>query len=928
MRTSARLIGTVALSLLSTWCIQAEPPDFDRQVAPILVACVDCHSGNEAKGGFDLSRKTPAFAGGDSGLAGIVPGKLSESSVWEKIHGNEMPPKKPLSDSQKAVIKSWIESGAKWGREPIDPLAYTTGLRAGRDWWALQPVKRIDASKANNPPSGSVHPVDRFILAKLSDNQLTLSPEADRRTLLRRLKLDLLGLPPTPEEVTAFVNDRSPDAYEKRVDQYLASSHYGERSARHWLDVVRFAESNGFETNTIRANAWHYRDWVIRSFNEDLPYDRFVFEQIAGDTCGSDAATGFLVAGAWDEVKSPDRVLTLNQRADELHDMVNTVGTAFLGLTVGCARCHSHKFDPVSQLDYYRLKALLSGVQHGEREVKTKDFAARNARTNQLRKELAEIEASLAKAEPLADPTAWNARRPAVSARLNIERFQPTTARFVRLIVFATNSEEPCIDEFEVFSTGPQPKNVALASNGAKASTSGSYQSSPDIHRLEFVNDGRYGNNRSWISNSIGGGRLSIEFAQAYEIDRIVWARDRDGRFQDRLATRYRIDASLDGKNWQVVATSDDRAAMGTKAGPPPALSAKERQEWNRQTARAIELRKQIADLQRTDQAYAGRFEKPEPVHRLNRGDPVDEREIVPPGVLSEIRPRVDVPDSASELERRVALARWLTDPANPLTARVMVNRIWQQHFGVGLVATPSDFGFNGGRPSHPELLDWLAGEFIAQKWSMKTLHRLIVTSRAYRQSSRASVDGLAKDAGARLLWRYPPRRLEAEAIRDSMLVVSGSINWQAGGPGFDLFEPNTNYVKVYTPKKVFGPAEFRRMIYQQKPRMQLDDTFGAFDCPDGGQISPKRNISSTPLQSLNLLNSSFAIQMAAAFAKRVEAESGSEGPERIRTAFRLAFQRNPSETELAGAVKLVKEFGLTSLCRALLNANEFLYVD
>ena len=905
------------ISIVLAGSVSAAAPDFDRSVAPILTACLDCHSGLEAKGGLNLSRKKSAFDGGEGG-AGIVPGKSDASAIWEKVNGDEMPPKKPLSAADKATLKAWIESGATWGTDPIDPLAFSTSTRAGRDWWSLQPVKRQTGS----------NDIDKFIAAKLASNGLKAAPLADRRTLIRRLKFDLLGLPPTPEEVAAFVTDPAPDAYAKLVEKYLASPQYGERWARHWLDAVRFAESHGFEMNNVRANAWPYRDWVIQSFNDDKPYDRFVFEQLAGDTIGADAGTGFLVAGAWDAVKSPDPVLTLNQRADELHDIVGTVGSTFLGLTVGCARCHNHKFDPIAQLDYYRMKAVFAGVQHGERELRSGDSAKRARQLESARDKLAALETQLAVLEPLADPAAIRVGRVPVHARMNVERFRPLKSKFVRFIAFATNSEEPCIDELEVFTAGANPKNVALASAGAKATSAGDYAGSPDLHRLAFLHDGKYGNGRSWISDTTGRGRVVVELAEAAEIDRVVWGRDREGKFQDRLATQYRIDVSLDGKTWQVVASSDDRAAFGSKIEVPPSLNATDSVAWKRSMNRVADARAGLSTLLRADTAYIGRFTTPEPTHRLHRGDPMEKRETVPPGALAEVAAKTAIAPDAADPVRRVTLANWIIAPSNPLPARVMVNRLWQHHFGTGLVTTSSDFGFNGGRPSHPELLDWLAGEFVANKWSMKHIHRLIVLSSTYRQSSASSPEGLAKDAGTRLLWRYPPRRLEAEAIRDSVLAVSGKLDLTAGGPGFDLFEPNANYVKVFTPKKSFGPAEFRRMIYQQKPRMQLDDTFGAFDCPDGGQISPKRNASTTPLQSLNLLNAPFLVEQAKFYADRAATDAGKEPEAQVRRVFALAFQRPPSPNELDGALKLVNEHGLPALCRAVLNANEFLMVD
>jgi hypothetical protein len=343
--------------------------------------------------------------------------------------------------------------------------------------------------------------------------------------------------------------------------------------------------------------------------------------------------------------------------------------------------------------------------------------------------------------------------------------------------------------------------------------------------------------------------------------------------------------------------------------------------------AQCIELERRLAEGGGAPMVYAGKFTAAEPVHRLHRGDPMQKREPVAPGALAEFGERLRLPMDAPERERRMALARWITDARNPLTARVIVNRLWQHHFGQGIVSTPSDFGLNGGRATHPELLDWLAAELVASRWSLRHIHRLIVLSAAYRQSGTARPDGLAADAQARLLWRYPPRRVEAEALRDAILFVSGNLDRRMGGPGFDLFEPNTNYVKVYTSKKEFGPPEWRRMVYQSKPRMQLDDTFGSFDCPDAGQIAPKRNSSTTALQALNLLNSRFSVQQSELLAGRLEREAGADAAAQARRGFRLAFGREADAEELAAAVGLIRTHGLAVFCRALLNANEFLYI-
>ncbi|HSQ58381.1 MAG TPA: DUF1553 domain-containing protein, partial [Gemmata sp.] len=356
---------------------------------------------------------------------------------------------------------------------------------------------------------------------------------------------------------------------------------------------------------------------------------------------------------------------------------------------------------------------------------------------------------------------------------------------------------------------------------------------------------------------------------------------------------------------------------------------------------RIAAVRQDLEALNQSLTVYTGTFSAPEPAFLLHRGDPMQKRGPVEPAVLSEIGSRFEIPSKASDPQRRAALAEWITRTDNPLAARVIANRLWQHHFGTGIVDTPSDFGRNGAKPTHPELLDWLAAELVApsfkfgescgrspRPWSLKHIHRVIVTSATYRQSSAMSATGREKDAQSRLLWRYPPQRLEAEVLRDSILFVSGKLDAKMGGPGFDLFEPNTNYVHVYAPKNEFGPAEFRRMIYQMKPRMQLDDTFGAFDCPDAGQIAPKRNVSTTPLQSLNLLNSAFMVQQAGYFADRVKKHGGSDIPAQVKRAFLLAFQREPTPKEQTAAEDLVREHGLPALCRALFNANEFVFVE
>jgi hypothetical protein len=810
--------------------------------------------------------------------------------------------------------------------------------RTGVDHWAFKPMVRLAEPTVGE--STHVHnSVDAFILARLSAENLNPSPEADRRTLIRRVSFDVTGLPPTPEEVDAFVADPDPAAYEKLVDRLLGSPRYGERWGRHWLDVVRFAESDGFEMNWSRAGAYHYRDWVIRAFNDDKPYDQFVREQIAGDALDADAATGFLVGGAWDRVKSPDPVLTAQQRADELHDIVSTAGSAFLGLTVGCARCHDHKFDPISQVDYYRMTAVFAGVQHGERPLTTPQTRKYAAELASLKKRQSDVESRLAAYEPIADVTLSAAQVPKerrrAGARItrNVDRFKPVRAKFIRFNVYETSDVEPCIDELEIFTVGESPRNVALASAGAKTTASGTIPNA-DIHKLEHLNDGRYGDERSWISSEIGKGWVQVELPEATEIDRVVWGRDRNLKYRDRLATKYTIEVAGAPGDWTLVARSDDRLPAQLDGDPesifvvPDGSTSRSPGELAALLAerKAIKTGLQKPGAQAA-MGYCGTFLQPPATHRLSRGDPTQPKEPVTPGAIALVGASLELPADMPEQQRRVRLAEWITDPTNPLTARVMVNRVWHYHFGHGLVTTPSDFGNMGAKPTHPELLDWLATEFVNDGWRLKPLHRLICLSATYRQSSDARPDALERDAGGALFWRFPPKRLEAEAIRDSILAVSGKLDLSMGGPGFSAFKPNDNYVRIYDSKEQWTPAEFRRMVYATKIRSHQDAMFGAFDCPDGAQITPKRPTSTTPLQALNLLNGSFLLQQADCFAERLKADAGLDAGAEADRAFKLAFGRGAGSEERAAAVKLIAEHGLAAFCRAMLNANEFVYV-
>jgi mono/diheme cytochrome c family protein len=938
------LVRSIAVALVATLVapigVQAADeqaaPGFERDVLPLLQQhCLACHGPDAQESGLRLDVRSRALAGGLEG-ADIVPGDSATSRMIQYVAAPEtetfMPPEGPrLSAAEIDTLRAWIDAGAAWPDELANESAAIDAAH-----WAFHPPVRL-ALPAVQDVSWPRNAIDRFVLARLEQEGLAPSPEADRRTLVRRLYFDLLGLPPAPEDVATFVADDSSGAYERLVDRLLADPAYGERWARHWLDVVRFAESHGFEMNQPRPNAWPYRDWVIRALNDDLPYSDFVARQLAGDALGADEATGFLVGGPWDQVKSPDPGLTAQQRMDELHDIASTTGSAFLGLTVGCARCHNHKFDPITQRDYYALQAVLAGVQHGERPVG--DAPERQAARDRLQAELSAIDERLARLEPPADPAFLadqaNAAAPrpraAVGPRRNIDRFAPIAARFVRFTVLATNQSEPCLDELEIYTAGAEPRNVALAAGGAKATASSSLAGFA-IHKLEHVHDGQYGNARSWISAEPGAGWIEIELAETATIDRVVWGRDRLGEYQDRLPTAYRIEVAEQPGAWRLVATADDRRPVTAGEATPPsyssAVTAEQAAEQQALMVARDEVERQLAALAAPPMAYAGRFAQPGVTYRLHRGEALQPREPVPPGAIAAIGLPLALEAEAPERERRLALAQWIADRHNPLTARVLVNRLWHYHFGQGLVATPSDFGANGARPTHPELLDWLAVEFVERGWRLKELHRLMVTSATYRQASRPREECLEVDAQSQLLWRWPPRRLEAEPLRDAVLAVAGTLDRTMGGPGYEAFEPNDNYVHVYTPKQQFGPREWRRMVYERKPRMELDEVFGAFDCPDAGQTAPRRNTSTTALQALNLLNSRFMLDQARRFADRLGREAGADPRARAQLAFRLAFGREPDDAELAAAAALVDEHGTTVFCRAIYNASEFVYVQ
>ena len=916
LRVCQKLLAILSSWLLSTCLAYAQSPaastpvDFERQIQPILAEhCIDCHGPDEHESALRLDSMLAALRGGDSGEKVITPGASGRSHLIERVTSDSkqlrMPPEDQaaLTADQIELLKKWIDDEASW--KPVQEQLANRPV----SHWSFQNIQRPDV------PAGQVHAIDAFLQARLAREGLSLSPPAERRKLIRRIFLVMLGLPPSPSEVMDFENDSRPDAWERLVDRVLASPHYGERWAMHWLDLIRFGETNGFETNRERPFAYPFRDWVTTALNQDKPYDQFVREQIAGDQLGEPVATGFLVSGPNDIVKGQDKLLGLMQRQDELSDIVNTVGTAFLGLTTGCARCHNHKFDPISQTDFYALQAVFAGVQHADRVLPL--TAEKTARLATLDAKMAELH------QQLSALLGVSSLREPVDAKENIERFEPTAARWIRFAIDQTNASEPCIDELQIWAGDD---NLALASRGAKATSSGNFVH--PLHKLEHLNDGQFGNSRSWIASTRTNAWVQIELATPAKIDRIVWGRDRQGQFADRVATKYHIDLSLDGQQWITVATSRNRRPMTKGKQTEFDLSAVD--PASRVAAEAAvksltELEAQRKLLSESSKVYCGTFTKPPDIHRLFRGDPTAPREVVAPNAITSLG-KLETTGDTPEAQRRLALANWIVRPDHPLTARVIANRLWQFHFGTGIVDTPSDFGANGTLPTHPELLDWMATFLIDNEWSLKRLHRELLTSRAWQQSSTPRADAMAIDAQSRLLWRFPPRRLEAEPIRDCILAVTGQLDSSVGGPGFSAFEVELENVRHYFPKKDYGPADWRRMVYMTKVRQEKDSVFGVFDCPDASQVTPKRSRSTTPLQALNLLNSRFVLQQAELLAARLQREC-PEPRSQIELAYQLCFNRPVTNEECVAAAAFIEQHGLVQFARAMLNANEFVFI-
>ncbi len=816
-------VVAIAMAGASAYAAGIAPADaefFEKRIRPVLSSsCYKCHSAeaDKVKGGLLLDTRAGLLKGGDTGPA-IVPDSTDESLMLKAVRWADkdlqMPPKKKLADEEIADIATWLKMGAPWpeGDKPAVAGAAKKEFKItdkDRAHWAFQPVKKPVVPVVKDQ-RWTANPIDAFVFAKLEAKGLAANPPADKRVLIRRVCYDITGLPPTPEEVEAFVADTSPKAWENLVERLLASPRYGEQWGRHWLDLVRFAESNSYERDNTKPNAWRFRDYVIRAFNDDKPYDRFIREQLAGDELAdasndSIIATGYYRLGIWDD-EPADKELA---RYDMLDDIVATTGHVFLGLTVDCARCHDHKIDPIAQRDYYALVSFFHNVNPYKNGGTTDEVPLRESPDDAVSPEQA-----------------------------------------------AKDREDKRQDLEEKMSE--LEEHFRLLSKASKASAD-------DIKKLIKRDGARV---------------LGEEAFTRYEL------------FRTALAALNRDIAKV------------DKALAVTEAGV-----------------------------------------KPPDTFMLGRGNPANKGEQVEPAfpqVLNPPPPLITPRVSAKSCGRRSALADWIASGENPLAARVMANRVWQGHFGRGIVRSSSNFGVQGDAPTHPELLDWLASELVEHGWSLKALHRVILMSNAYRMSSRPAAMALKTDPQNDLLSHFDMRRLAAEEVRDSVLAVSGTLNPKMYGPGIYVEIPKEVLAGQSRPGNGWGKSlaedQARRSIYIFVKRSLITPILASFDVAETDHSVPVRFASTQPTQALGMLNSTFINRQAAKLADRVQEEAADDVPQQVRRTLTLVTSRPPSEAEVQRGVKLIgalreqagvtSAVALTSFCLLALNLNEFLYLD
>jgi Protein of unknown function (DUF1553)/Protein of unknown function (DUF1549)/Planctomycete cytochrome C len=980
----------------------ADEQYFQDKVKPIFAAkCTACHGSQVQKSSYRLDVREIAFAGGDLGEAPIVPGNSSQSVLLGYVSDASsdlvMPPKDsdvaPLTLEEVEVVRTWIERGAAWpdsaNAKVVDPL----------DWWSFKPLQ-----KPAILPTGT-DAIDHFVKASLAENKLTMSPPADSRTLARRLYFDLHGLPPTPEALDEFEQASSRDAeaaLDQLVEHLLASSHYGERWARHWLDIVHYGDTHGYDKDKLRPNAWPYRDYVIRALNEDKPYRQFIEEQIAGDAMFTNSrdgieALGFLSAGPWDFIGHAEVSETKTDGMIARHldrdDMVsNTLGT-FCSVTVHCAQCHQHKFDPITQEDYYSLQAVFAAldrtdVKYYADELTQRKFGELEQKKASANAALQQIELPLKQAAGEAYVTLTKRIEEASKAKSKAANLSPEFGYHSE--ISATQDQTkwvqvdlgeraelqrvtllPCYDDFNSIGAGfGFPVRFRIEASDDPDFTTNVKQFTNQLEQqadADFKNPGLQPFTTSGANSTAIAGRFvrvtatklaprqndfifALAELQVFSSTGANIALGKPVTSLDSIeaAPRWRRTNLTDGIGPESVTAEDkDQLEEAREQLLESFADEATRRKRRELIGELADVAVALSKLPKPNLVYSagvhtgsGNFVgtgnnggKPRPIYLLARGQVTQPGAEMLPGSLSSLKfraARFELPPDANEAQRRVALAQWIADSSNPLTWRSIVNRIWQYHFGRGLVETPNDLGNNGGWPSHPELLDWLAVEFRDSGGSLKNLHRLIVKSATYRQSSTSHVEGEKLDSNNTLLWRQNRRRLEAEAIRDSVLKVSGKLDTLMGGPGWQDFvieHPEHSPHYEYGLADPEDPKTWRRSIYRFIVRSQTQPWMTSLDCADPSIRVDKRNESLSAIQALALLNNGFMLTQSKHLAERVTTESPTIESQVVR-AYRLALGSSPPEADREQLIDFAKTHGLPYLCRVLLNLNAFTFVD